>query len=251
VLFRRHDSFRAVSLDSETGSVQNNRFKLSSGGKIVYAVGSSGHALVPIGAASLQTYSADGTQHRMNETWLQPNRRALWFGCALPFLIAAFGAWLAFGLRNSHAAWRLLGVVQMILAAVVLLALIRQFLRPRIAYHDGHVLFNLQSGEPIAVPVHIVESFFVGQGPAHLPGDAAQQEKSMNLVARLSQREKEWAERDVKPAFGDWKEGYVTIRGTWCEPLDSEVVRRLNRRLKEVKSLTEQLPADVETHSST
>jgi hypothetical protein len=52
----------------------------------------------------------------------------------------------------------------------------------------------------------------------------------------------------VKPAFGNWSEGYVTVRGTWCEPLDSEVVRRLNRRLKEVKTKTEQTPAHAAIH---
>jgi hypothetical protein len=28
----------------------------------------------------------------------------------------------------------------------------------------------------------------------------------------------------------------VTIRGTWCEPLNNDLVRRLNRRLKEVQT---------------
>jgi hypothetical protein len=84
------------------------------------------------------------------------------------------------------------------------------------------------------VPAHIVESFFVGQGPATLPG-GTQNHRTANLIARLSQRETDWARRDVKPALGKWCDGYVTINGTWCEPLDDAVVRRLNRRLHEVK----------------
>jgi hypothetical protein len=57
----------------------------------------------------------------------------------------------------------------------------------------------------------------------------------VNLVARLSQKAPEWEKVDVKPAIGRWCEGYVTIRGMWCEPLNGEVVRRLNRRLREIR----------------
>jgi hypothetical protein len=78
-----------------------------------------------------------------------------------------------------------------------------------------------------------VEAFFLGQGPAKLPGSPNAQQ-TVNLVARLAQRETDWARREVKPALGNWCDGYITIRGTWCEPLDNELVRRLNRRLKEV-----------------
>jgi hypothetical protein len=42
----------------------------------------------------------------------------------------------------------------------------------------------------------------------------------------------------VKPALGAWCDSYVTIRGTWCEPLNGELIRRLNRRLREVTEQT-------------
>jgi hypothetical protein len=113
--------------------------------------------------------------------------------------------------------------------------LLLQLRRARIGYHGGHVLFFLSSGGPIGVPVAIVEAFFVGQGPATLPGGVGKQQQTYNLVARLSQRATDWAEREVKPALGQWCGGYVTIRGTWCEPLNDDVIRRLNRRLKEVR----------------
>jgi hypothetical protein len=98
------------------------------------------------------------------------------------------------------------------------------------------------------VPVGIVESFFSGQGPAHLPA-MTKQPQTVNLIARLSQRQKEWASQKVRPALGSWCDGYVTIRGTWCEPLNSELIRRINRRLKEVKDeIREQVDNDqVET----
>jgi hypothetical protein len=109
-----------------------------------------------------------------------------------------------------------------------------QLRRPRVAFEDGAVLFYLRSGPPFAVPVEVVEAFFLGQGPAHLPA-VTKQPQTVNLVARLSQRRTEWARQDVKPALGNWCDGYVTIRGSWCEPLNGELIRKLNRRLKEVK----------------
>jgi hypothetical protein len=113
--------------------------------------------------------------------------------------------------------------------------LLWQFIRPRIAYRDEKVLFYLRAAHPIGVPVEFVEAFFLGQGPTKLPG-AVGSEQTVNLVARLSQRQTEWAELPVSPVLGNWSEGYITIRGTWCEPLNNEVIRRLNRRLKELKT---------------
>ena len=40
--------------------------------------------------------------------------------------------------------------------------------------------------------------------------------------------------RDVKPALGHWCDAYITIYGTWCEPLTTEVFSRMNKRLAEV-----------------
>ena len=69
-----------------------------------------------------------------------------------------------------------------------------------------------------------------------MPGGIHHRQETVNLVARLAQRQTQWAQVEVKPALGNWAEGYITIRGTWCEPLNPELVRRLNRRLKEVKA---------------
>lgn len=171
----------------------------------------------------------------MPETWLRPNRRAIWFGFIPPLVIGAVGVWLI--VQQSDAFWwRWLGVAWIILAVAAMAILLQQLRRPRIAYRDGHILFNLRAGPPIAVPVEVVEAFFLGQGPAHLPAGVAKQEKSVNLVARLSQRQTKWAQREVKSALANWSDGYVTVRGTWCEPLGPDLVRRLNRRLKEVKT---------------
>jgi hypothetical protein len=169
----------------------------------------------------------------MRETWLRPNRRAAAFACVLPAFGIAIGLFLA--TIQTASSWRVAGWSLALAGAGVVALLVREMVRPRVAYRDGLVLFYLRSGEPFEVPANSVEAFFLGQGPATLPGRLAPGEETVNLVARLSQRESEWAHQAVKPALGHWCDGYVTIRGTWCEPLGTEVVRRLNRRLKEVK----------------
>jgi hypothetical protein len=66
-----------------------------------------------------------------------------------------------------------------------------------------------------------------------IPG-APQEDSTVNLIARISLRNPDFAKREVKPALGWWCDSYVTIRGTWCEPLNGDLIRRLNRRLREV-----------------
>ena len=172
---------------------------------------------------------------KMHEIWLKPNQRAILFACLPPAVVGATGLWMAIGSPEADRYWwRALGAILTIAAATMIGMLIRQLFRPRIAYRDGHVLFFLRSGRPFEVPAQFVEAFFLGRGPAELPGSGGNRQETVNLVARLSQRQSEWARQTVKPALGHWCDGYVTIRGTWCEPLGSDVIRRLNRRLKEV-----------------
>ena len=185
----------------------------------------------------------------MREIWLRPNRRAILFGCVPPLVLAAIGVWIIFAFSESSSSFsRWLGLFLIVTSVAMIGIMLSQLRHPRIGFHKGMVLFYVRIRQPIAVPVEIVESFFVGQGPAHLPA-VSKQPQTVNLIARLSQRHKEWVSRKVRPSLGNWSEGYVTIRGTWCEPLNSELIRRINRRLKEVKGEIREHVADdqVET----
>lgn len=171
----------------------------------------------------------------MTEVWLKTNRRVLLLAMVPVAVLGGIG-WVVFR-GESLPLFGWLGTGCLGLASFLLVGLVRQILQPRIAYRDGYVLFYLKAGGPIAVPRDVVEAFFQGEGPAHLPGASQDQTKSVNLIARLAQRETDWQQRDVKAALGNWAEGYVTVRGTWCEPITGEVIRRLNRRLSEVKQV--------------
>lgn len=177
----------------------------------------------------------------MTEVWLRSNRRILLLTMAL---VGCGGGLAAAAAVSQFPPLRALGWCGGAVAGAVMVGLVQQALRPRIAYRPGFVLFFLRVGRPIAVPQDVVEAFFLGQGPAHLPGRRRRKEETVNLVARLAQRATPWQRQEVRPALGSWCDGYVTIRGTWSEPLNLELVGRLNRRLSEVSRRRQPEPTE-------
>ena len=75
----------------------------------------------------------------------------------------------------------------------------------------------------------------MGQGPAKFGHGKIPETEAQNVVVRLAEAATEWHHREVKPALGHWCDGYVTLRGAWCEPIDADVLERLNKRLVTVK----------------
>ncbi len=174
------------------------------------------------------------------EIWLRPNRRAIYFGMVPPAVIVALGALLVFGLPGwSPPTWlRVLGGILAIPGIGLLVALLVQLRRPRVAFADGHLLLALRSGAPIRVPIHCVECFLIGKSPSLLPGKGKEHIDATSISVRIAESASEWQYQPVKPQLGAWCGGYVTIRGTWCEPLNLAVVNRLNERLAEVSRAT-------------
>jgi hypothetical protein len=175
----------------------------------------------------------------MAETWLKPNLRVLWLELIAQAVFAAVGVAAIEHFRAN--VWVCGLATLLLLVALVrsarLISLLRQ---PRLAYHDGKLLVYLRSGQPIAVPIDVVECFFLGQAPSLLPGKQHEQTDAAAVVVRLAEAAREWSERQVKPALGKWCESYITIRGTWCEKLDLDKVNGLNRRLVEARRELEQ-----------
>lgn len=171
------------------------------------------------------------------EIWLRTNRRILWAGALIPgilFVLCAGWMWFA---REGIFFW--VGVV--IAAGFLALSLVAVWLtrRPRLAYLHGELIVYLGGWRPIHVPIDVVECFFLGQGATGLPkaavGDDESRVATKTIVVRLAEAAHEWKHRAVRPSLGLWCENYITILGTWCEPISGEVVMRLNRRLIEVQ----------------
>jgi hypothetical protein len=170
------------------------------------------------------------------EIWLRTNARALLFGMAPPAIVALIGLTLALGLPGRvPPAWlRGVGIALLAIGAATILALAWQLRKPRLAYRDGELFLWLRSGAPIHMPIELVEGFLLGQAPSLLPGQRNRNSETAALVIRVADRAVEWRAQDVKPQLGKWCEGYITIRGTWCEPLNVALVNRLNQRLADL-----------------
>ena len=186
--------------------------------------------------ANSQTETAsDKTSGPSEETeiWLRANRRALLLALIPVCLIGILGF---IGVNPDYGLFvRVPSWIAVAISILLFIGLAIQMLRPRVTYRDDHIQFFLKSGDPIEVPVEVVEAFFFGQGPANLPVQVKGHGETKNLIARLSQQAPEWKQRDTKQALGRWCDGYITIRGTWCEPLNSDVLQKLNRRLTELR----------------
>ncbi len=136
--------------------------------------------------------------------------------------------------RGEATSARIIGVALAIVGLAGMGLVARHAWLPRLAYADRQLLVYLESGQPYRVPIEVVEGFLLGQGPTMLPGKQYQHTEARTLVIRLAESATDWADRETKPALGRWCGGYITLRGTWCEPLSVDLVQRLNQRLFDV-----------------
>jgi hypothetical protein len=169
----------------------------------------------------------------MPATWLRTNTRAIGLGLIFPILVGLLGAAL---MQVESPLARLAGGAIAGISLLLVVLLLWQLRQPRLAYENGQLLVYLRTTGPIRVPIEVVECFLLGQTESLLPGRQHARTETASIVIRLSETAPEWSQREVKPALGSWCGGYITIRGTWCEPLSLEVVNRLNAQLAEVQS---------------
>lgn len=169
---------------------------------------------------------------RSREVWLKTNYRAtllvlLPFASVLAATVLAIPVFDADWVRGTLAACA-------VTCSFLLVAALYLVARPRLAYERGALLVYLRPGPPLRVPIEVVECFFLGQGPATLPGPIQADSKlaaTATIVVRLAEAAEAWKHFDTPPLLGNWCEGYITIRGTWCEPIRPELVKELNAKL--------------------
>lgn len=174
------------------------------------------------------------------EVWLRPNRRpAMVVMNASVAVVAVSLAAMIMAVLGGREGGRVTTVAVLAASVAGIACLVAFFAyyssrRPRI-YREGSQLFFRIGPRPISAPLGVVEAFFLGQGPAHLPGGMGERLETINLVARLAERATDWHHRETDRRLGEWCGGYITVRGTCCEPLTVEVVHRLNRSLTAAK----------------
>ena len=111
------------------------------------------------------------------------------------------------------------------------------FLTPRLAYRNSKLLVYLQAIFPIKVPIDCVEVFFMGQGDSKLQLADGKALENSTIVVRLAEAAENWHRVSVNRRLGHWCEGYITIRGAWCEPINVDTIRRMNESLRKIKQV--------------
>jgi hypothetical protein len=166
----------------------------------------------------------------MTEVWLQANRRSgLW-----PL---AFGLVSAAGMLTASAFVPDDGVIRPVLWLVAATDMLAAFALaylsnlPRLAFDGRSLLMRIRNSSPIRVPIELVEAFLIGKGPAYLSGKDDYKTEARTLIIRISERAPEFEKLETNLRLAAWCGHYVTIRGTFTEPLGVEVVNRLNQRL--------------------
>ena len=105
------------------------------------------------------------------------------------------------------------------------------------AITDTELLVYLKANyrTPFRVPLNVVEVFFIGQGAVSgtEPGqpDGYEGAVAANVIVRLADAAKDWHHRDVHLMLGVWDDGYITVRGLFCENIDHDVLKSMNREL--------------------
>lgn len=161
-------------------------------------------------------------------------------GLVAPLLVVLFSAVLivlSFLISDLSFSLRVTGIVGLGLA-VVFAGLISWAGRlPRVAYdaNQREVIVYLPGPSPYRIPLDIVECFFLGSGITQIPGQPTRDVQTKNIVVRLAERAEDWHRRDLTLSIGKWCEGYITIRGLYCEPFDVETVKRLNTLLHQAQ----------------
>lgn len=166
----------------------------------------------------------------MPEVWLRSNSHALWTAL-IPMALAAGAGALTAALAGplwARVAGGAVGVGA-VLAAGVWTWLMG---RPRLSCDGRHLLVNLRPGRPVRLPLEFVECCFLGQRPAQLSGPGYEGTKMAAVVVRLAESAGEWSTVRVEPSLGQWQDSYITLYGTWCEPLDLDCVNHINERLR-------------------
>ncbi len=172
----------------------------------------------------------------MTEIWLQSNRRTV---VAISLAIGLVGlVFVGLALWSSHngsvIAARVCGIAGVV---VIVAAAAAGYLgtRPRLAYDGRKLRIHIGTAQPALIPIELIEGFLLGKGPSYLSGKDDYKTETSTLIVRIAERAPEWEKLPTNVRVAAWCGHYVTLRGTWTEPLSIDVVNRLNQRLYEVQ----------------
>ncbi len=166
----------------------------------------------------------------------------------LAIVIPLLGATLM-GFNSTDRLLWWIGLAVVLIGLAVVVRQWRWAMTPRLALQDDHLLLYGGSGKGhlVRLPLEDVECFFFGKTDSHLTDRTGEKVPSHAVVIRIRERASQWQSGPLQPSLGTWGEGYVTLRGTWCEPLTVEKVRQMNATLAAVKRDRKKRQARSET----
>ena len=179
----------------------------------------------------------------MPKILLRSNRRFAALGLGL----ALWGLAMAIGMLVVSQATLLRGVGALLALSFTIVAVFawRFWQTPRLVLTDDELLVFVRTwpsvfrASPYHVPLDNVEVFFMGQGAVSgiEPGHPREYEGAVaaNVVVRLAEAQKSWHARDINQWLGVWAEGYITLRGLWCENIDQDLLKDMNHNLMAAK----------------
>jgi hypothetical protein len=153
--------------------------------------------------------------------------------CLLPVIVGLLIAVFTTGQPTSIIA--IFGWLMMLGGLGLTIRQIWWHILPRLACSEDELLVYLSGLRPSRLPLPVVECFFLGQAPSMIAHPKGDEVESSAVVVRLAERATQWHRRDVPVSMGRWCDGYITVRGTWCEPLNQAVVSRMNSSLAAAK----------------
>lgn len=202
-----------------------------------------------------------GVERLMPENALQASRPEVWLrGNMRPVLLAAGASVLSGGLILAAfvvfqaPAWLVIAVsVLLAVGTATTVAVAVESARPRLARRGNQLLVRLAPWQLEAVPLDVLECFFLGSSPvgshpatsACGESDAASAETTASsdqpsrrrgtLAIRLAERSVVYVQRSASLPWGGWARGTIVVDGLWCEPLTAALVRDLTSRLVAAK----------------
>jgi len=165
----------------------------------------------------------------MREIWLLPNRRIFALGMVFPGVVTLLGLMLIW--QKWGWIW---GLALSVAGLSFALLIAWQMSVPRMAHRGGELLVYLRFGRPLRLPLEFVECFFLSSGAGQITtarGDLPVR----NLVLRIAERATDYQSSGARTTYGSWADGYINFYGIWCEPLDLELVQKLNSKLASVQ----------------
>ena len=175
------------------------------------------------------------------ETWLKPNRRVLLVGLIGTLMLIGLAVWLCWSV-NPIRYW--IGFCLLPPAFMISMLIFIRMKRSRLGYRHGMLWVDLGPGKPVSVPIDAVECFFLGSRETPSSGRWGMQSRAISIVVRLAEKAVQYHDRSVTTALGTWQEGYITILGSWCEPVSPALIARLNQRLLEARRMSVEVAKD-------